>query len=219
MRKVNSKYPSVVEAVLPIFGSIICDYASARSPVLSVEGANVFTVDQQNDTYTARSASAVLFFTILSVLVLAVMMAKPHRKDREGNMTELDAVLFANEAFYRAFADSDMTAMAGAWSEGAVVTCIHPGWGVLEGRDEVLESWRAILDNPDSPAIDCLAPRVHMQGEMAYVLCYEAIEGNYLLATNIFVHEGRRWRLVHHQAGPTAEDPPVDTEDEGAVIN
>ncbi len=38
-------------------------------------GANVFILAQQYDTYTARSASAVLLSTILSVLVLAVMLA------------------------------------------------------------------------------------------------------------------------------------------------
>ncbi|MBT4487397.1 MAG: nuclear transport factor 2 family protein [Rhodospirillaceae bacterium] len=130
-------------------------------------------------------------------------------------MSELDAVLFANEAFYRAFADRDMDIMAEAWAEDAAVSCIHPGWGLLEGRDEVLLSWQAILDNPGSPAIQCLAARAHMLGEMAYVICFEEIQGNYLIATNIFVHEGKRWRLVHHQAGATAEKPPADPDDEG----
>ncbi|MDP6691717.1 MAG: nuclear transport factor 2 family protein [Alphaproteobacteria bacterium] len=136
-------------------------------------------------------------------------------------MTELDAVLFANEAFYRAFADRDMAAMAEVWAEHAPLSCIHPGWGLLEGRDDVLQSWEAILGNPGSPAVGCLAAKVHMQGDMAYVLCYEEIEDNYLIATNIFVHEGRRWRLVHHQAGPTAEEPPIESEsdDEDGLIN
>lgn len=134
-------------------------------------------------------------------------------------MTELDAVLFANEAFYRAFADREMLAMAEVWAEGVTLTCIHPGWGLLEGRDEVMQSWQAILGNPNSPAVRCRSAKAHMQGEMAYVVCYEEIEGNYLIATNIFVHEGRRWRLVHHQAGPTAEAPSVEAEDEGGLIN
>ncbi len=136
-------------------------------------------------------------------------------------MSELDAVLFANEAFYRAFADRDMDAMAEAWAENTAVSCIHPGWGLLEGRDEVLQSWQAILTNPGAPVIQCLAARVHLRDEMAYVICYEEIEGNYLIATNIFVHEGRRWRLIHHQAGATAEDPPKDedADGEGGLIN
>ncbi|MDA1101132.1 MAG: nuclear transport factor 2 family protein [Proteobacteria bacterium] len=134
-------------------------------------------------------------------------------------MTELDAVLFANEAFYRAFADRDLAGMAEVWADDLALTCIHPGWGLLEGRDAVLGSWRAILVNPDSPAVRCLAAQAHMQGEMAYVVCYEEIDGGFLIASNIFIHEGRRWRLVHHQAGPTAEAPPVETEGEGRLIN
>ncbi len=124
-------------------------------------------------------------------------------------MSELDAVLFANEAFYRAFADRDMDAMAEAWAENTAVSCIHPGWGLL------------VLTNPGAPVIQCLAARVHLRDEMAYVICYEEIEGNYLIATNIFVHEGRRWRLIHHQAGATAEDPPKDedADGEGGLIN
>ena len=139
----------------------------------------------------------------------------------KGAMTELDAVLFANEAFYRAFADQDMDAMTGVWSEAAILTCIHPGWGLLEGRDEVLASWQAIMSNPDSPNVRCLGAQAHMRDNMAYVVCYEEIDDNYLIASNIFVHEGRRWRLVHHQAGPTAEAPPEEAEgeEEGGLIN
>jgi|TARA_B110000263_G_C15034317_1_gene385560 ketosteroid isomerase-like protein len=134
-------------------------------------------------------------------------------------MTELDAVLFANEVFYRAFADRDMAAMADVWAEEVTLTCIHPGWGLLEGGDEVLQSWQAILGNPNSPVVRCQGAKAHMQGDMAYVVCYEEIEGNYLIASNIFVHEGRRWRLVHHQAGPTADAPSAEAEDEGGLIN
>ena len=130
-------------------------------------------------------------------------------------MSELDAVLFANEAFYRAFADREMPAMLDVWATEAPVSCIHPGWGLLEDLDEVLGSWEAILSNPGSPAINCLGAQAHLLGEMGYVICYEEIDENYLIATNIFVQEGRRWKLVHPQAGPTAEDPPIETEDNG----
>ena len=134
-------------------------------------------------------------------------------------MTELDAVLFANEAFYRAFADRDMGAMTEVWAKDPPLSCIHPGWGVLEGHTEVLQSWEAILGNSESPTVAFLAAKAHIRGDMAYVHCFEEIDGNYLIATNIFVHEGRRWRLVHHQAGPTAENPPLVAEDEDGLIN
>ncbi len=129
-------------------------------------------------------------------------------------MSDQDAILFANEAFYQAFAERDMGAMEAIWAERDSVACIHPGWHPLEGRDEVLESWRAILANAGSPPVVCREPRVHMRGEMAFVVCYEDIHGQFLIATNVFVREGRTWRIVHHQAGPTAGRPETG-EDEG----
>lgn len=127
-------------------------------------------------------------------------------------MSEHAAILFANEAFYRAFADRDFKAMEEVWSKEAAVTCLHPGWGMLAGRPEVLESWKRILGNETSPTIFCRRPQVFLHGEVAMVICYEEIAGQFLVATNLFRHEGRQWRLVHHQAGPTAvrviEDEP-----------
>ncbi len=129
-------------------------------------------------------------------------------------MPDREALLFANEAFYLAFADRDMAAMEEAWSQTAPVACIHPGWGVLIGRDDVLESWAAIIANPDSPDIRVHAPVTHLYGNVGFVVCYEEIAGQYLIATNIFVRDGSVWRMVHHQAGPTAAVPDPDEEGE-----
>jgi hypothetical protein len=125
-------------------------------------------------------------------------------------VSEHTAILFANEAFYRAFADRDAAAMDELWSREASVTCLHPGWGPLEGRQEVIESWQRILGNESSPAVTCRRPHVFVHGAIAIVLCYEQIEGQLLVATNMFRHEGRHWRLIHHQAGPTAVQLPDD---------
>ena len=125
-------------------------------------------------------------------------------------MSERTALLFANEAFYRAFADRDMAAMAELWSERTPVACIHPGWGVLEGRDKVLDSWAAILANPDSPAITCHDATAIVLGDSGFVICYELIDGQFLIATNVFVREGRLWKMVHHQGGPTSVRPQVE---------
>ncbi len=125
-------------------------------------------------------------------------------------MPERTALLFANEAFYRAFADRDMDAMEEVWSATAPVACIHPGWGALSGREDVLESWAAIIANPDSPDIRVQAPEAILHGDVGFVICYEEIAGQYLIATNVFVRDGRIWRMVHHQAGPTAAVPEPD---------
>jgi hypothetical protein len=129
-----------------------------------------------------------------------------------------EAVLFANEAFYQAFAGRDIDAMDRLWARGGPVACIHPGWSPLVGRERVLASWRAILANPASPAIRCRRPRAFLHGDSAFVICYEEIEGAVLIATNLFVREGREWKMTHHQAGPVtvaSEDEPAEDEPAG----
>lgn len=125
-------------------------------------------------------------------------------------MAGREALLFANEAFYRAFADRDMDAMDQVWAESEPVTCIHPGWGLVEGRDRVMQTWLAILANSQSPNISCRGARAFVRGETGHVVCFEEIEGSFLIATNQFVWEGGRWRMTHHQAGPTSETPPPE---------
>ena len=129
-------------------------------------------------------------------------------------MAEAEAVLFANEAFYRAFADRDAAAMEAVWAKRAPVACIHPGWGALEGRATVMQSWRGIMNNAASPRIRPRAAKAHILGDAANVICFEEIDGQFLLATNLFVREDGRWRLVHHQAGPTNEAPPEESDED-----
>jgi len=118
---------------------------------------------------------------------------------------ERPAALFANEAFYRAFADRDFPAMSALWAQDAPCLCIHPGWPAIAGRDRVLASWERILGG-QPPKIVCHLPEAHFVGETALVVCYETVGADWLVATNGFVREGGRWRMVFHQAGPT---PPM----------
>ena len=125
-------------------------------------------------------------------------------------MADTEAVLFANEAFYQAFADRDLEAMDALCSRAHPVCCIHPGWAPIFGRDEVLASWGAILGDAASPEIEFSAARAHIVGAAAFVVCYESLGGGHLIATNIFVREGAVWKLVHHQAGPVPSPPPAE---------
>ena len=115
--------------------------------------------------------------------------------------------LFANDAFYVAFAAADLEAMDRLWARTEAVSCIHPGWPALLGREAVMESWRGILGNPDAPAVAMHNARAVLVGRVANIICYEAIGGQTLVATNTFVMEDGEARLVHHQAGPCADAP------------
>lgn len=134
-------------------------------------------------------------------------------------MSERESVLFANEAFYLAFQAQDMLAMDDAWAGEAPVTCIHPGWSVLAGREPVMDSWRGIFDGGNAPDIECRAPQVFLYGDSATVICFEAVGGSFLIASNIFVREGGRWKMVHHQAGATNGTPPPEPETPLSNIN
>jgi len=131
-------------------------------------------------------------------------------------MSEHAAVNFANEAFYLAFSTRDLEAMDALWARHAPVTCIHPGWSALIGRDAVMESWQAILTNPNSPAVDCWKSAAHLFGDVGYVICYETLDQGILVATNIFVREEGTWKMTHHQAGAT-ESVPEEDDDWGAA--
>lgn len=122
------------------------------------------------------------------------------------------AVLMANAAFYDAFSQRNASAMEAVWARESPVTCIHPGWEALHGREAVMESWVDILSGSGAPPISCAKPVVYLYGETASVVCIERVPGGTLIATNVFVREQERWRIVHHHAGPVARSaaPPED---------
>jgi ketosteroid isomerase-like protein len=121
-------------------------------------------------------------------------------------MTRDIEILEANQAFYRAFAARDLAAMAVLWAVGVPVACIHPGWDAIDGRQQVLASFRAILESPAAPAVRCTLARAHLIGETgtAFVTCHELVQGARLVATNGFVREEGAWRLFLHQSTPLA---------------
>lgn len=121
-------------------------------------------------------------------------------------MSESD-VLAANGAFYRAFSTGDYTAMDALWSRHKPVACVHPGWTALVGRDAVMATWRSILSGQDSTEVRCENASAHvLSADCAFVICEEHIGDGTLVATNTFVRESGRWKLVHHQAAPILPD-------------
>ena len=118
-------------------------------------------------------------------------------------------VLSANQAFYDAFTRADFATIEDLWAERSPVACIHPGWDAVHGRDEVLQSFRAILEGGGAPQVTCVEPSATLLGEAAFVVCHEAIDDAHLVATNVFVREDGRWKLVHHQAGPMSARRPA----------
>src|SRR5260370_34255916 len=100
-------------------------------------------------------------------------------------------VLAANQAFYAAFAARDAAAMESLWAHEAELACLHPGWELLLGREEVLRSWRGILLSGGAPAyIHCERAVARVAGGAAGGLCAPGGPGRVLGATQPFVREG-----------------------------
>ena len=123
-----------------------------------------------------------------------------------------DEVLFANEAFYLAFANADLDAMDRLWADREDVVCAHPGWPVLTDRESVMESWRRILGNPDQPRVVVHAVgTVTLGAEASLVTCYETVADSVMVAVNVFEAGTDGPRLVAHYAGLCSEPPELPT--------
>jgi translation initiation factor 2A len=114
----------------------------------------------------------------------------------------------ANRRFYEAFASGRIEAMAAVWGRGDHVQTIHPGAGVISGRDDVIESWRAVLKGvrPRAFRITAEDVRVYASDAHGYVTCTEVVEADdargRTAATNIFEKQGGKWVMTHHHGSP-----------------
>ncbi len=115
-------------------------------------------------------------------------------------MTESRRIAAVNDRFYRAVRDGDLDVMERLWARDRSVTCTHPNWKTLVGRDAVMASWRMILTQPELPALYPQDTKVLVFGPSAMVLCVEELNGHVLMASNAFVREDGRWRIMNHQA-------------------
>ncbi len=118
-------------------------------------------------------------------------------------MNDVEELLAANAEYYRAFNSRDFAAMSRIWADKDV-SCIHPGWPALMGRDAVTASYRGILANPLHEPLECSDALAIVSGREGRVICIETIDGMALAVTNWFTREGQAWRMIHHQASAIA---------------
>lgn len=125
-------------------------------------------------------------------------------------MPDQDAVLQANRAFYDAIESLDNEQMESVWDPDPSVTCVHPGWPIMSGRDKVLQSWSTIFDNTIVMQFTVTEFSVLVAGDLAWVICTESLRSVVagrvneatVEATNVFRRRNTQWRLVHHHGSP-----------------
>ena len=152
-------------------------------------------------------------FQIAMVGGLSYPLWVTQMKDIQKAALDEACVLAQNRAFYAALRDRDVDLMSQVWSQCSQVSCIHPGWQPLRGRETVMASWETILHHSNLPAIYPEQTSVQLYGDTAIVICEESFHDGRLVATNLFVREQDDWRLLHHQAGPLNSGSELDDDD------
>ena len=126
------------------------------------------------------------------------------------DMAEEQAVVEANRAFYRAIESLENAVMEAVWDPDPSVTCVHPGWPLMSGRDKVLQSWYTIFDNTMVMQFTVSESSVLVAGDLAWVVCTESLRSVVagrvneatVEATNVFRNRDGQWRIVHHHGSP-----------------
>ncbi|MCH2522970.1 MAG: nuclear transport factor 2 family protein [Dehalococcoidia bacterium] len=125
-------------------------------------------------------------------------------------METTDSLIEANTRFYRAFELFDIEEMNELWDKELAVTCIHPGWPLIQGRSEILQSWINIFNNTMVMQFTITESSIKIEGEWGWIVCTESLrsvvngkvnEGR-VEATNIFRRVKNQWYLVHHHGSP-----------------
>ena len=126
------------------------------------------------------------------------------------------AILAANDAFYRALEAMDIRAMRRVWAGRPTDVCVHPGWELLVGWADIEASWRAIFANTATMRFEITHISMEILGELARVSCVETIytspgrqgPASRVAATNLFLRdpESGAWRMALHHGSPIAYD-------------
>jgi len=125
------------------------------------------------------------------------------------------AVREANRHFYEAFASLNIERMDAVWLHEDWVECVHPGWELLLGWEEVRESWLRIFTSTQRLKVELSSVWVRVEGEVAWVACTEHVTSTFesgfdqvlVQATNIFVLRDGAWQMVAHHASPLPPAP------------
>ncbi|GAA0550357.1 MULTISPECIES: nuclear transport factor 2 family protein [Actinomadura] len=143
---------------------------------------------------------------------------------RAVNRADVDEV---HAEFYAAFEAGDFDRMSDVWADGPYadgVSCVHPGWTMLRGREEVLRSWALIMANTTYIQFVLTDVETDVYGDHAVVTCKENVltadedteagflAGGSIVATNVFVRSEGEWRLLLHHGSPVLN--VVDAEEE-----
>ena len=124
----------------------------------------------------------------------------------------------AEAAFYDAIEKADLEAMMAVWADDDDIVCVHPGGARLAGMAQVRESWRQIFAGGQAlrfrlrnqQAVNGMTLVIHSVYEQISV-AGEARPRTPIIATNVYLHTERGWRMVVHHASPAPANPDAES--------
>jgi ketosteroid isomerase-like protein len=131
-------------------------------------------------------------------------------QDGNNRMTETEKVLLQNARFYEAVENGDLVTLEALWAAGNDVLCIHPGWDVLRGWQEIRASWENIFSSGEPIHFSLRNVEGRISGALGLVHLVEeisigpnpALQVVRAITTNAFAFDGTSWRMVLHHASP-----------------
>jgi ketosteroid isomerase-like protein len=127
----------------------------------------------------------------------------------------------ANLEFYRAVEGASIERMEQIWLHESWVKCVHPGWDMIAGWQNVRDSWVRIFESGQKMRISATDVVITAFDGLAWVTCTENItvfaENSFdsvqAIATNLFARQDDRWLIVHHHASPVPTIIPDHSSD------
>lgn len=141
---------------------------------------------------------------------------------------ELARVEEANIAFYEAFTHQDMDRMGNVWSQSPHARCVHPGWELVVGWQDIRQSWSEIFRTIEAIEFELEDVHVEVAGRSAWVNLVAHVriatdDGDAFAAsvvtTNIFEHIDGSWRMILHQSSNFAEDEADEAPEDAPEFN
>ena len=142
-------------------------------------------------------------------------------KEPQALTRELERVEEKNLEFYEAFSNKDIDRMSNVWSKSPYARCVHPGWELVVGWNDIRQSWTEIFKTVE--LIDFALEDIHVEvsGRTAWVNLVAFVDvttddgDNFqasVVTTNIFEKTDDNWTLVLHHSSNFAEEDEEEEE-------
>lgn len=133
----------------------------------------------------------------------------------------------AEQAFYDALSQADLTLMMSVWADDEDVVCIHPGGMRTIGHSAMHTAWQQIFTNgpvhikPLRPMIlTSVMTSVHVLLEHIKVSSAQGERSTHCYATNIFQKGPTGWKMVlHHASHAPGEAGLFDLQDHPSTLH